>query len=39
LKRVEVPDLDSLLQPSGRHFIPAALAARLGLPEPHRAGS
>jgi len=37
LKRVEVPDLDSLLQPSGRHFIPGALAARLGLPEPHRA--
>lgn len=37
LERVEVPELESLLQPSGRHFIPAALAERLGLPEPHRA--
>jgi hypothetical protein len=34
LAGVEVPDLDSLVRPSTRHFIPARLSARLGLPDP-----
>lgn len=34
LERVDVPALDRLLQPSSRHFVPAALSMRLGLPEP-----
>jgi len=34
LDRVEVPALESLLQPSNRHFIPAELCAQIGLPEP-----
>jgi len=37
LDRLDVPLLESLLQPSSRHFIPAALCARLGLPESSRA--
>jgi hypothetical protein len=37
LERVEVPALESLLQASPRHFIPAAWCARLGLPETTRA--
>jgi len=32
LDGVEVPPLEGLLQASSRHFIPAALCARLGLP-------
>jgi hypothetical protein len=36
LTRVEVPDLESLIQPSARHFIPAGLSARLGLPSRSR---
>jgi hypothetical protein len=38
LEQVEVPELESLLQPSDRHFIPSALCARLGLPEPRCVG-
>jgi hypothetical protein len=38
LERVEVPALERLLQPSSRHFVPAALSMRLGFPEPLRAG-
>jgi hypothetical protein len=38
LDRVEVPALAALLATSDRHFIPAGLCARLGLPEPCRAG-
>ena len=33
LAGLEVPSLESLLQPSARHFIPDELCARLGLPE------
>jgi hypothetical protein len=33
LERVEVPELEPLLTPSDRHFIPPATARRLGLPE------
>jgi len=37
LEGLEVPGLESLLQPSNRHFIPAGLCAALGLPESHGA--
>ncbi len=32
LAGLKVPSLESLLQPSSRHFIPGELCARLGLP-------
>jgi hypothetical protein len=32
LSRVEAPSMESLLQPSSRHFVPAGLGAGLGLP-------
>ena len=32
LSRVETPSMESLLQPSSRHFVPAGLGASLGLP-------
>ena len=37
LQAVEIPALEGLLELSSRHFIPAALCARLGLPEPQSA--
>jgi hypothetical protein len=30
LKAVKVPDMDELLQPSQKHFIPASILAALG---------
>jgi hypothetical protein len=33
LERVDVPEMGDLLRPSSRHFIPAVLCRRLGLPE------
>lgn len=33
LRRVDVPELRTLLQPSARHFVPAGICARLALPE------
>ena len=36
LAHVEVPDLESLVRPSARHFIPARLCAQLGLPAASR---
>lgn len=33
LRRVEVPELQGLLQPSSRHFVPADICAHLALPE------
>jgi len=38
LEGVEVPSMESLLQPSSRHFIPAVMCARLGLPGSTGAG-
>jgi len=38
LGRVEVPALGTLLEPSNRPFLPSALCARLGIPEPGHAG-
>lgn len=32
LQDLELPSLEQLLQPAGRHFIPAAIARELGLP-------
>jgi hypothetical protein len=37
LEQVEVPSMETLLLPSARHFIPAELCVRLGLPEAYRA--
>jgi hypothetical protein len=36
LAHVEVPDLESLVRPSARHFIPSPLCAQLGLPAASR---
>jgi len=35
LEGLEVPALQDLLQPSARHFVPAAIGRALGLPVPH----
>lgn len=39
LQGLEVPDLDGLLRPAARHFIPPDVCARLGLPERAHAAS
>ncbi|MDX1380963.1 MAG: hypothetical protein R3233_07570, partial [Xanthomonadales bacterium] len=39
LEGMKVPELRELLQPSLRHFVPAAIAKALGLPAPQRAGA
>jgi UDP-N-acetylmuramoylalanine--D-glutamate ligase len=39
LERIEVPALEPLLQPGGRHFIPDAVSRPLGLPPRDSAGT